>query len=99
MNRGNRALSGAMCSVGVSVKPHRKITVKGKGAHARTLDSYFLCGRKRTPTGNAPEGLSVPPAGGTAKAVGGGLIGLLRFYGVCGILSEIHSPERATPIF
>lgn len=35
------------------------------------LTVIFLCGRKRAPTGNAPEGLSVPPAGGTAKAVGG----------------------------
>ena len=40
---------------------------------------YLLRDLQKSPTGNAPEGLSVPPAGGTAKAVGGlrGFIAIL----------------------
>lgn len=58
----------------VLISYHARKTCQGQAAMAvrSTLDRFYLLrDLQKSPTGNAPEDLSVPPAGGTAKAVGG----------------------------
>lgn len=59
----------------VLISYHARKTCQGCVAPTKSaaLDRFYLLrDLQKSPTGNAPEGLSVPPAGGTAKAVGGG---------------------------
>ena len=65
--------SGQFAPSVISVNHAKDKTCQGCVAPTKSaaLDRFFLRDTKSAPTGNAPEGLSVPPAGGTAKAGGG----------------------------